>query len=89
MASPKDAPDAAPDFAPGPVADAWDAGDMGCGELVVELKFKLDALSPGDLFHLVARDPGVVEDLPAWCRMTRHTLRHAARPHYYIVRRTG
>ena len=68
-------------------AASWDAGDLGCGELVVELRFRLADLAPGDLFHLIAHDPGAREDLPAWCRMTRHPLRHAAHPHYFLERR--
>ena len=31
----------------------WDAGDMGCGELVLELRARLDALSPGQVITLV------------------------------------
>lgn len=56
--------------------DDWDAGDMGCGELVLELRFRMDALAPGQVIRLRATDPGAPEDLPAWCRMTRHQLVH-------------
>ena len=67
----------------------WDAGDMGCGELVLELRARLDALSPGQVITLVARDPGAAIDIPAWCRMTGHTLVSLAPPVYRIQRKEG
>ena len=66
----------------------WDAGQMGCGELVMELRPRLLALAPGDRLRLIARDGGAPEDLPAWCRMTGHTLVHAEHPLYLIQRRS-
>ena len=65
----------------------WDAGMMGCGELILELKLRLGRLSPGAMFTLVARDPGVPEDLPTWCRMTGHRLVSAVPPEFVIERR--
>jgi tRNA 2-thiouridine synthesizing protein A len=67
----------------------WDAGDMGCGELVLELRLRLQPMQPGQLFKLTARDPGALEDLPAWCRLTGHRLVRAAHPVYWIGRREG
>ena len=60
---------------------------MGCGELVLELRFRMQELRPGDVFLLVALDPGAPEDIPAWCRMTRHRLVRVEHPRYWIVRR--
>jgi tRNA 2-thiouridine synthesizing protein A len=65
----------------------WDAGDMGCGELVLELRMRLQPMQPGQLFKLTARDPGALEDLPAWCRLTGHRLVMAVHPVYWIGRR--
>jgi tRNA 2-thiouridine synthesizing protein A len=64
----------------------WDAGEMGCGDLVLELRARVTALRPGEILELVARDPGAPADLPAWCRMTGHTLL-SARPPVYLIRR--
>ncbi len=75
--------------AAGTDAAAWDAGDMGCGELLLELKFRLAHLRPGDVLRLVAHDPGAREDLPAWCEMTGHTLVSAQHPVYRLRRREG
>ena len=65
----------------------WDAGDLGCGELVLELRLRLHAMQPGQVLRLTARDPGAPQDLPAWCRMTGHTLVSHEHPVYLIKRR--
>jgi tRNA 2-thiouridine synthesizing protein A len=67
--------------------DFWDAGEQGCGELALELRLRVEGLRPGEILHLVARDPGVPEDLPAWCRLTGHKLLKAAAPNYWIRRK--
>ena len=51
----------------------WDAGDLGCGELVIHLRTRLRAM-PGKVLKLIARDPGAPADIPAYCRMTGHQL---------------
>jgi len=65
----------------------WDAGDLGCGELVLELHTRLGDMRPGQVMRLIARDPGAREDLPAWCRMTGHTLVSQQHPVYLIRRK--
>jgi tRNA 2-thiouridine synthesizing protein A len=70
------------------VSDAeWDAGDMGCGDLVLELRARVEALVPGRVLRLTARDPGAPADIPAWCRMTGHVLVSAQHPTYLIRRK--
>lgn len=80
-------PDAAADGGDLTHAAELDAGDKGCGELVLELRVFMKGLEPGDVLRLVARDPGAPEDLPAWCRMTGHLLRAAEHPVYWIERK--
>jgi tRNA 2-thiouridine synthesizing protein A len=46
----------------------WDAGDIGCGELVMQLRRRLRA-APRKVLKLVARDPGAPSDIPAYCRL--------------------
>ena len=65
----------------------WDAGDMGCGDLVLELRARVEALVPGRVLRLTARDPGAPADIPAWCRMTGHALVSAQHPIYLIRRK--
>jgi tRNA 2-thiouridine synthesizing protein A len=67
--------------------DVWDAGGMGCGELVFELMVRLRALAPRQILKLTATDPGAPHDLPAWCRMTGNRLVRAEPPHYFIERK--
>lgn len=67
--------------------ETWDAGELACGELVLALRNRLNALPPGTLFSLRATDPGAPEDLPAWCRLCGHTLVSAEHPDYVIQRR--
>ena len=55
--------------APEPDAE-WNAGHLGCGDLVLELMIRMKTMAPGQLLKLVALDPGAPADIPAWCRMT-------------------
>ncbi len=66
----------------------WDAGDLGCGDLVIRLRFRLKAMQAGEVIRVRATDAGAPEDLPAWCRMTGEQLLHhdQARAYYYIRR---
>jgi tRNA 2-thiouridine synthesizing protein A len=64
----------------------WDAGDIGCGELVLALRLRLKALPMGGVLKLIARDPAAPEDLPSWCRLTGQTLLRAEHPIYWIRR---
>ena len=65
----------------------WDAGDMGCGDLVLELRLKLKEMAPAQILKLRATDPGAPEDIPAWCGLTGHTLLNHEHPTYYIKRK--
>jgi tRNA 2-thiouridine synthesizing protein A len=65
----------------------FDAGPMGCGEIVLELKFRFREMPAGARLFVHGTDPGLPEDLPAWCRMTGHTLVWAGHPYYLIQRR--
>jgi tRNA 2-thiouridine synthesizing protein A len=66
----------------------WDAGDLNCGELVMELMLRMRKLQPGQVMRLVATDPGGVSDIPAWCRMTGHVLQSMdTATHVFIIQR--
>ena len=51
----------------------WNAGELSCGDLVLELRQRMRA-APGKVFKVIALDAGAPADLPAWCRMTGHQL---------------
>jgi len=74
---------ASPDLPPRAVLD-WDAGELGCGELLLELKIRFRDLAPGSLARIVTRDAGAPVDLPAWCRLTGHRLERSEPPVYFI-----
>jgi len=65
----------------------WDAGDLACGDLLLKLRGRMQAMRPGEVLRLVARDAGAPADLPAWCRLTGHTLLAAEHPEYLIRRK--
>ena len=71
------------------VADSyWDAGDLACGDLLLQLRQRLRAMSSSAVIDVIARDRGAIEDLPAWCRLTGHSLLVADHPRYRIRRKT-
>ncbi|MBI4864226.1 MAG: sulfurtransferase TusA family protein [Candidatus Riflebacteria bacterium] len=67
--------------------DEWDAGDLGCGELTLGLRARMNKLFAGQVLRLVTGDPGALEDLSSWCRLTGHGLVSAAPPVFLIRRR--
>jgi tRNA 2-thiouridine synthesizing protein A len=71
----------------GEVSERWNAGDMGCGELVMALRIRMNKLAPGSVLEVQATDPAAPEDLPAWCRLCGHTLLQMNHPSYWIRRK--
>ncbi len=68
-------------------SETWDAGDMACGDLVLELRLRLRGMKPRQVLRITATDPSAREDIPAWCRLTGHTLLNAEHPKYWIERK--
>jgi len=67
----------------------YDAGDLACGELLIELHRRMKALSPGDLLRVRATDPAAPLDIPAWCWTTGHRLEQERHPLYWIRKKEG
>jgi len=67
--------------------ERWDAGELGCGQLIFQLHIRMSRLRPGGTIEVTALDAGAPVDLPAWCRATGHTLVSADHPVYVIRRR--
>lgn len=61
------------DFAALSAGGEWDAGELGCGHLLIELR-KILREMPGEVLKVISRDPGSPEDLPAWCRLSGNEL---------------
>jgi tRNA 2-thiouridine synthesizing protein A len=51
----------------------WNAGDLGCGELVLGVRKRLRA-HPGKVLKLTALDTAAAIDLQAFCTMTHDEL---------------
>ena len=57
------------------VSAVCDGGDQGCGGGLLLLMLQaMKRLEPGAVLEVRSTDPGVREDLPAWCRMTGNEL---------------
>lgn len=69
-----------------PCEAQWDAGEMSCGDLVLELRMRLRALGPRGILRLTALDLGAPEDIPAWCNLTGNTLIKKDPPTYLIMK---
>ena len=54
---------------------SFDGGDLDCGSgLLLLIRKHIDPLIPGQLLEILSTESSVVEDLPAWCRLTRNEL---------------
>jgi tRNA 2-thiouridine synthesizing protein A len=46
-----------------------DLGDLGCGDLVMDLMKAMRPLKAGQILHVHATDPAAPIDIGAWCAM--------------------
>ena len=51
-----------------------DARRLLCPMPVIRTQDKVNELSEGDLLIVTCTDPGVVNDIPAWCRINGHEI---------------
>ncbi len=56
------------------VASTVDAIGLFCPMPVVKLKLELERLKLDQVVELLGDDPGMVKDLPAWCKESENTL---------------
>jgi tRNA 2-thiouridine synthesizing protein A len=62
-----------------------DAGSGGCEEgALLKLRDLMRGLVPGQVLEVRSTDPGVREDLPAWCRLTGHEFLGAKGARYFV-----
>lgn len=61
-----------------------DARNLLCPMPVIKIQNKIKTLKGGDIIHLIATDPGVEQDVPAWCRIHHHTLLSMSRVDFEI-----
>lgn len=51
-----------------------DARGLLCPMPVIKTQNAIQNLSPGDQLRVLATDPGVLHDIPAWCRVNGHKI---------------
>ncbi len=53
-----------------------DVRKLLCPLPVIRLQQAIQRLQPNDRITVIATDPGVLYDIPAWCRIHNHTVSH-------------
>ena len=56
-----------------------DVRGMLCPLPVIRTRERVESLATGTLLEILATDPGVLHDIPAWCRVHGHSLVDTAR----------
>ena len=56
-----------------------DVRGLLCPLPVIRTQERVATLSTGTLLEILATDPGVLQDIPAWCRVHGHSLVATAR----------
>jgi tRNA 2-thiouridine synthesizing protein A len=51
-----------------------DARGLLCPMPVIKTQNAIQTLPPGDQLKVLATDPGVLHDIPAWCRVNGHKV---------------
>ncbi len=51
-----------------------DARGLLCPMPVIRTQQRVATLAPGEILEVLATDPGVLHDIPAWCRVHGHEL---------------
>jgi len=67
-----------------------DAGEAGCGELIMLIFKQMQHMPPGETLLVTANDLAAETDIPAWCRMTGNELVESdsgSRPKRFVIRK--
>lgn len=62
-----------------------DARHLLCPMPVIRTQNRIAELQPGDTLEVQATDPGVLHDIPAWCRVHGHEVLETRREGNEIV----
>ena len=61
-----------------------DARNLLCPLPVIRTQDAVSGLQPGDILQVQCTDPGVLHDIPAWCRVHGHEVCDVDRQGYEI-----
>lgn len=68
------------------VKETLNARRLLCPLPVIRTQDKVKQLNPGDQLEVICTDPGVMQDIPAWCRINGHrVLKTGVQDHDYII----
>lgn len=57
-----------------------------CPLPVIKTQDKVQNMNTGDILKVICTDPGVMQDIPAWCRINGHTvLEKQSKDFEYII----
>jgi tRNA 2-thiouridine synthesizing protein A len=54
--------------------DTLNARRLLCPLPVIRTQDKVKTMQPGEVLSVVCTDPGVMQDIPAWCRINGHKV---------------
>lgn len=71
--------------------ETLDASRLLCPLPVIRTQDKVKSLKSGDELTVICTDPGVMQDIPAWCRINGHRVveTRAEDGEYIIVLEVG
>lgn len=56
-----------------------------CPLPVIRVQDQIKILQPGDELEVTCTDPGVMHDIPTWCRINGHHLLNSSRSDYEFI----
>ena len=64
-----------------------DTKGMLCPIPVIKTQNMIQNLQPGDTLRVEATDPGVMHDIPAWCRINGHKIldKYQEDKNFYLI----
>ncbi len=68
-----------------------DARRLLCPMPVIRVQDRIKDLRPGDQVEAICTDPGVLVDIPAWCRINGHKVikTHSNGDEYFVLVEVG
>lgn len=72
------------------IEQTLDLKGLLCPIPVVKLAMAIKKIDVGQVIQGIATDPGVMADIPAWCRSTRNELvsiEQKGKEYFFVVRR--